>query len=398
MRSEPLTFPPPRDGSAVTDQARRRRYPRRVDWFVAIGCAVLQALGPRTGGSASASSAWVGPVALVLAIGQGLPLAWRRSTPRSVAVCVLGCYGLSGVVVGLVPPYAAWAATWTLATSNPDRRRATYLAIGAALATGMLIVVTELRWEGSGASGLLVAVTVVVTLGAVLVRSERSRIDAVGRMAAAQERLRIAGELHDVVGHGLSAIAVQSSTARMALEVADHSTVRTSLVAVETSSRAAMREMRQMLGILREDAEVSTEPGTGASRGDGGLTAIAELVDNVRAGGFAVDFVVCGDAAGTSAGVQQCAYRVVQEALTNAVKHAPGAHIAVRVAASEGALRLTVETVGGTPSTPGVDSGGLGLNGILRRVATAGGEAHIGPTPTGFLVEAELPKRRVSSR
>ena len=128
------------------------------------------------------------------------------------------------------------------------------------------------------------------------------------------------------------------------------------------------------------------------------MRAIADLVENVRAGGFAVDLLVSADATDASSDVQHCAYRVAQEALTNAVKHAPGAHIAVRVAASEGALRLTVETVGGTPSTPGVDSGGLGLNGILRRVATAGGEAHIGPTPTGFLVEAELPMRRSSNR
>jgi signal transduction histidine kinase len=271
--------------------------------------------------------------------------------------------------------------------------------VGTALVAAVLVVIAELRWQGAGASGLLVAVTVVVTLGAVLVRSERSRVEAVARVAAAQERLRIAGDLHDLVGHGLSAIAVQSSTARMALEADDHLAVRASLTAVETSSRAAMREMRHMLGILHDGAVARVEPGR--VRGpvsDVGLSDIGDLVENVRAGGLPVDFVVVGDGANTSPAVQQCAYRVAQEALTNAVKHAPDASVAVSLAATKQSLRLTVETVGGTTATDGSDSGGLGVDGIRRRVATVGGRAQIGSTARGFVVDVELPTHQVSSR
>jgi signal transduction histidine kinase len=360
---------------------------------VAALVVVLHVLAPRIGKPADVA-AWVAPLALLLAFVQGLPLAWRRHSPVPVAVLVLVGYALYVAAVGVVPPFAVWVVIWSLATTAGPRRQAIVAALIAACTTVLLVVVGELISPGSGASVLLVSATVVVTLAAVLVRSERARLDAVRERAASEERLRIARDLHDLIGHGLGIVAVQSSTARMALESGDAATARTALSAVEASSRAAFREMRELLGVLRGigGAESTEDADRDASRPPApGLADIASLVDNVRLGGVAVTAESEGDPTDVPRAVQLCAYRVVQESLTNAIKHAPGAIVAVRVVGSGQLLRVAVETTGGTPAGGEVGSSGLGLVGIRTRVAAAGGRVRMGPTPSGWLVEAELP-------
>jgi signal transduction histidine kinase len=235
----------------------------------------------------------------------------------------------------------------------------------------------------------------------VLVRSERGRLEAVRQGAASEERLRIARDLHDLVGHGLSAVTVQSSTARMALDAGDSATARRALTAVESSSRGALREMRQLFGVLRtiSDVRAGDDADAGADNAPTpGLADIARLVENVRLGGVAVTSETTGDVLDVPPAVQLCAYRVVQEALTNAVKHAPGGVVTVRVVGSDQSLHVVVETSGGIPSDGHVDSGGFGLEGIRTRVAAAGGQARIGPTPEGWLVAAELPVQPEETR
>jgi signal transduction histidine kinase len=362
---------------------------------VAALAVVLHVFAPRIGQPADVA-AWVAPLALLLAFMQGLPLAWRRRWPVPVTVLVLVGYALYVVAVGVVPPFAEWVVIWSLATTDGPRRTSIVAAVVAACTTVLLVVVGELVSPGRGASVLLVSATVVVTLAGVLVRSERARLDAVRERAASEERLRIARDLHDLIGHGLGIVAVQSSTARMALDSGDTATARTAMSAVESSSRSAMREMRELLGVLRGigDAEIAENAEGDASRPPApGLADIASLVDNARLGGVAVTSENEGDFTDVPAAVQLCAYRVVQESLTNAIKHAAGAIVTVRVVGSEQMLRVVVETTGGTPAGEDVSSSGLGLVGIRTRVAAAGGRVRMGPTPSGWLVEAELPAR-----
>jgi signal transduction histidine kinase len=247
---------------------------------------------------------------------------------------------------------------------------------------------------------------VLVLLAAVLVRSERGRVEAVGRRAATEERLRIARDLHDLVGHGLSAIAVQSSTARMALQSGDEMSAGTALTAVESTSRIALREMRQMLGVLTDvdGADGSPdEPGRpdGVPRPAPGLDDLGPMLDNVRAAGVAVALEQAGDWGSASPGVQLVIYRIVQEGLTNAVKHAPGSLVAVRLDASDGSGRVSVETVGSTAvagrpsSTP---RRGLGLDGLRTRVTAVAGELTYGPTDQGWILEARVPLHEEKDR
>jgi signal transduction histidine kinase len=353
----------------------------------------LQLLAPRTGHPATNDPAWVGPVSLALALGQGLPLAWRRLHPLAATGSVLVCYAASGVVVGLVPPYAAWVMIWSVATTAPDRRRSVRITAAVSAATCLLVLFAEQISPGTGAWGLLIGITVVVALFAVLVRSERARVEAVSQQSAAAERLRIARDLHDLVGHGLSTVAVQSSAARMALDAGQDATAKSALAAVESSSRTAMREMRALLGVLRDLSQAGAAGDENdAAEPTPGLDDIAPLVDNVRRGGVAVMSESEGEVSDVGPDIQLCAYRVVQEALTNAVKHAPGAVTTVRVGACDGLLQVSVETTGGTDAAvEQTDTGNLGLDGIRTRVAAAGGQTRIGPIHNGWLVEAQLP-------
>jgi signal transduction histidine kinase len=378
-----------RPGDGPGDSARRGR-PRRTDWAVAVVAVLLQLLAPQTGApTAGERSSWVGALATVLAVGQGLPLAWRRVCGYWVAGAVFGCYGGYVVAVGVVPPFAGWVVIWSLASVVADRRRATLAALAAAGVTCAFIVVGELVRSRSEPSALLSLVTVIVVLAAVLVRSERGRVEAARGHAVAEERLRIAGDLHDLVGHGLSAVAVQSSAARVALDAGDEQAARAALTAVESTSRTAMREMRQLLGVLRDRSSNVSETDAPPP----GLADIVTLVGNVRAGGVAVTANVPPGIGQVPAAVQLCAYRVVREALTNAVKHAPGAIVTVRVTCEQGTLRVLVDSSGGIQPQQDAEGGGLGLAGIRARVAAAGGQSRIGPTANGWRVDADLPLR-----
>jgi signal transduction histidine kinase len=376
-------------GDARGDSARRGR-PRRVDWAVAVVVALLQLLAPQTGGPTSGErSSWLGALVTVLAVGQGLPLAWRRAHGYWVAGVVLGCYGGYVVAVGVVPPFAGWVVIWSLATFVAERRRATIAALTAAGVTCAFIIVGELVRSRSEPSALLSLVTVIVALAAVLVRSERGRVEAARGHAVAEERLRIAGDMHDLVGHGLSVVAVQSSTARMALDAGDGQAARAALTAVESTSRTAMREMRQLLGVLKDGSGSVSETDAPPP----GLADIATLVGNVRAGGVAVTSELLAETGHVPPEVQLCAYRVVQEALTNAVKHAPGAIVTVRLTCAEGMLRVVVDSSGGIRAQRAAEGSGRGLAGIRARVAAAGGQSRIGATAGGWRVDARLPLR-----
>jgi signal transduction histidine kinase len=203
------------------------------------------------------------------------------------------------------------------------------------------------------------------------------------------ERARIARELHDVVAHHISMIAVQAETARLTTPGLPAEGA-TRFVAIADTARTALTEMRRLLGVLREDAgpEVARRP-------QPGLAQLTELVDEAReSSGSTTRLIVSGRVASLDPGVELAAFRIVQEALTNARRHAPGAAVDVEVVYGPDTLRLRVRDNGPGPGSD--EPAGHGLVGMRERAAMAGGTVSVGPAPgCGFLVTADIPTKRV---
>ena len=213
-------------------------------------------------------------------------------------------------------------------------------------------------------------------------RTERER-DAVAR-----ERVRIARELHDVVAHSVSVMVVQAGAARSVLDRDPDASVR-ALGAVEATGREALTEMRRLLGILRpdgQDADHSPQPS---------LDRLGALIARSRDAGLDVELRVEGRAGPLAPGVDLTAFRLVQEGLTNALKH--GGRGRARVVLRWSAEVLEVEVanhITDGPAAHGLASGGQGLIGMRERVALCGGELRAGPIGRGFVVRARLPRER----
>jgi len=259
---------------------------------------------------------------------------------------------------------------------------------------------------------LLLVMVLAVALGEVA-RARRARLAAVEQRAAdlereqqqraalamAAERARITRELHDVVAHGLSVMVVQAQGAAAALHRHPERTAA-ALQEVITVGRGSLAEMRRLLGVVRRDpaedagaAELTPQPG---------VAVLPALVDQVRAVGMPVRLVVHGEPVALPAGVDLSAYRIVQEALSNAMRHAPGAAVQVHLHYGEAALVIEVRNDSCTPRTqalweqPGEpvpsDGGGHGIIGMHERATMLGGHLEARPTPNGeFLVTAALP-------
>jgi signal transduction histidine kinase len=205
------------------------------------------------------------------------------------------------------------------------------------------------------------------------------------RQAVTDERLRIARELHDVVAHSLSVVAVHAGTGRM-VAGQDAAAAAQALETIETTSRSALREMRQLLGVLRSGD--GSEPG--ALGPAPGLADLPALVGEVAKSGLDVELRVSGERPAVPSGVDLSAYRVVQEALTNVLKHAGAAKAVVEVAYRDWEVTVAIADDGGGAAEP--LTGGHGLVGMRERVAVHGGQLHVGPGPTGgFSVRARFP-------
>jgi signal transduction histidine kinase len=253
------------------------------------------------------------------------------------------------------------------------------------------------NWGGGDAdvSGLLILVLVVAALacGAMwrlreqaIRQRDESRDEAAESLlqrAAMEERARIARELHDVVAHHISKIAVQAETARLTTPgISPEEQQRFEDIA--ETARHALDEMRRLLGVLRRDA------GAGGERQpQPGLAQLQGLVDEARQSGTAVRLSLSGPAAPLPSGVELTAYRIVQEALTNARRHAPGARVDVDLRYEPTSLCIHVRDDGPHRAAP---ADGHGLQGMRERATMVGGTVRIGPDDGGgFVVEAELP-------
>jgi signal transduction histidine kinase len=230
--------------------------------------------------------------------------------------------------------------------------------------------------------------------------ARRSRAEALLHTTAAQviagtlvehtargERARIARELHDVVAHHISMIAVQAETARLTTPGMPAAGAQR-LSEIGDTARSGLTEMRRLLGVLREDS-----PAEAADRHpQPGLEQLPGLVDEAReSSGAGCRLIISGPPATIDPGVSLAAYRIAQEALTNARRHAPGAAVDVEVRYRDGELRLLIRDNGPGPAQT-APAGGHGLTGMRERAAAVGGELRAGAaTIGGFLVEARLP-------
>jgi signal transduction histidine kinase len=215
--------------------------------------------------------------------------------------------------------------------------------------------------------------------------TQEAMAESIREQTAMEERARIARELHDIVAHHLSVIAVQSETARLTSpDLSDDARGR--FEAIAATAREALTETRRLLGVLREDvggeADRAPQPG---------LEQLNDLVDTARDAGANVRLILQGKVTPLPAGIDLAAYRIVQEALTNARRHAPGADVDVEVSYRDGEVHLRVRDYG-----PGVADGepvaGHGLVGMRDRATMAGGTLSYGPAEGGgFAVEATLP-------
>jgi signal transduction histidine kinase len=214
--------------------------------------------------------------------------------------------------------------------------------------------------------------------------SRQAMVDTLEEQAAMGERARIARDLHDVVAHHVSAIAVQAESARLTIENLPEEG-RTHFEQIGQTARDALAEMRRLLGVLRED--VDGEP---ARDPQPSLARLNDLVETARAAGTPVALTLEGQVTQLPQGVDLCAYRIVQEALTNVRRHAPGAAVDVDLAYSPDALRLRVRDHGPGATSPGSD--GHGLLGMRERAIMVGGTLTAVPAEGGgFVVEAMLP-------
>ncbi|WP_207943417.1 histidine kinase [Actinomadura sp. KC345] len=320
------------------------------------------------------------------------PVAGASLALAGAAEAVLRTHG-SGAVLSLAILVDA-AATLPLVLAR-DRNTAAAATITAGTAAACVL-------HGGAAVAALAALIIVWS---VLVRrrigvrrARAAELDASRRAfestllehTARGERARIARELHDVVAHHISMISVQAETARLAVPgMPDEGAER--LLAIGDTARTALTEMRRLLGVLREDAGDGEERAP-ARRPQPGLRQLLDLVDETRDSGAAnVRLILRGSVAALDPGLELAAYRIVQEALTNARRHAPGAAVDVEVEYLPGALRVGVRDNGPGPG-PGAAPAGHGVLGMRERAAAAGGELRTGPGPVGgFLVEATLP-------
>jgi signal transduction histidine kinase len=219
---------------------------------------------------------------------------------------------------------------------------------------------------------------------------EHEQIEAL-RRATELERARIARELHDVVTHNVSVMVIQAGAARKVMD-ATPDEARAALLAVEASGRAAMTELRHVMGLLTMDGDASGQAGETDLAPQPGLDGLDALVQRMRDSGVEVDFVVRGQRRPLPSGIELTVYRLVQEALTNTVKHAAGASVHVLVEYAGDHLRVEVTDTGGRPGATAGTGTGRGLIGLRERLAVYGGTLHAGPRLTGgYRVRARIP-------
>ncbi|MFE9602401.1 sensor histidine kinase [Streptomyces hokutonensis] len=348
-------------------------------------------------------------------------LAWRRRYPLAVLWIVTVAMALTPDDVARLTFYSCVIAAYSAAAYSPHR-----LPTLASLTVAIVLI------SRSGATGppnpyVYVAPTVPTQYVALFISAplvvaaiglrtwklraaethtrltavENARTEELHR-AVEHERARIARELHDVVTHNVSVMVIQAGAARKIMDKSPDR-AREALLAVEAGGRAAMGELRDVMGLLRMDLRTETDAGAeqGFERAGAepeslapqpGLDRLEALAGRMRGAGVPVELTVSGTPRPLSPGVELAAYRVVQEALTNTVKHASGADARVQVSYGEDELQVEVTDTGGRPGSGAATGNGRGLIGLRERLSVYGGTLRTGPRPLGgYRVQARIP-------
>jgi signal transduction histidine kinase len=378
--------------------------PRALDIVLAAVSAVLTTLVLLDTGIAAASDQsiagsrwWVAPLILI----PSGALLLRRTHPLATIAGVWIPVALQAQLTGdggegLYLVWPVWVSLYALAAYGTRWQ----LFTGIPLALVCLAVHDlndPLNWrtaEGAWSAAWWDLVLFVPALvGGVVAGSRRTRqlatekalVEAQARAAVAEERARIARELHDVVTHHVNLVVLQAMAASGLLD-RDPEKVREPLQVIERSGREALTEMRRLLGVLREDdAERPLAP-------QPGVDDVDDLVGSARSAGLSVGLAVSGTPQQLPTGLGLTVYRIVQEALTNAARHAAGSRVGVSLRYEPAAVEVAVVDDGGRDVEHAPAGGGRGLLGMRERVAVYAGTLEAGPVPAGgFAVHARLP-------
>ena len=405
------------------------------DSVLAVGLALLNLLSVLGQASAISGSVWL---AMFLAAVQCLPLAFRRVNPVLVLICCgipRNTYDILNF--GYAPlPIAQAIAFATVAYQTQARwlRWGTLIATAGGISWAMTLpghplpyaaIVQFVIFGTAWVMGLLFRARrqyfTALTRRAERAEAELDAVAAQAATAAVNERVRIARELHDVVAHHVSLMAVQAEATGALLPDRPEAAAKSADL-IASTARQAMGELRRLLGVLRGPSQSASKD---FSERQGltpaaSLSRVDEVLDAVRAAGLPVTLMVDGDPGTLPAGIDLTAYRIVQEALTNTLRHAPGSQASVRISYTGAAVTVQVSDSGqpdrrqrngdgrargashrasdvpdGDRTLDGAGLGpGYGLAGIAERVASCGGSLTVGPVPAGgFAVTATLPVR-----
>ena len=330
------------------------------------------------------------PGALLFAVAEAAPLWWRRKYPVPVLAIIVGAeivkwaFGYSSEPSGPALVFAVYAV------SVYEKSAARLVVAGAAIAL-IVFAVAMLVLGAFPVSRSLIPAGALSLVAWVIGDYMRSRrqffLDIVARhkrdrdQAAEEERLRIARELHDVVAHNVSVMAIQAGAARVS-----GNSSKEALQSIERTARDTLAELNRLLGVLRKQSDASLTP-------QPGLDQVEALIKTARDAGLEATLKITGEKGALPAALDLTAFRIVQEAITNALKHAHASRLEVRIAYAPDALELTIRDNGGGGSEEAVKaSTGHGLIGMRERVALFGGELEAGSSAVGgFTVRSKLP-------
>jgi signal transduction histidine kinase len=365
-------------------------HPFASDAVLAALLAVLALGDIYTSADYLTGSRWIYvPAALLMTV----PLAWRRRAPLPVVAVVMGALIAQSFALGTTPSPDFELVAWLVAVYSVaahSERRPALIGGAVSLIAGIVWIGLDdfflplVTFGGAWLAGRLVqqrqhyAAALEERAGIL----ERER-DANARVAAAEERVRIARELHDIVGHSVSVMVVQAGVERQLLDDSEGST-REVLASIERTGKEALAEMRRLVGVLRrqdEGPELAPLPG---------VAHLEPLLGRMSEAGVSVRLRIEGTEAPLPPGIDLAAYRIVQEALTNTLRHAGAEHANVLVRYGDDALELEVVDDGNAAASP--NGAGHGLDGMRERVALYGGEVQTGRLDGGgFMVRARLP-------
>jgi signal transduction histidine kinase len=359
-----------------------------------------------------ADSKWL---LLPLYLIASVPIAFRRKWPLPVLALTTSAVVIATMLGHSLPPVPFIALPLYTVTTSYTRRQSlkSLVVVVALVGVSVLVSVVHRRGEGNASANVLLLIALwfiadsirtrrVYLSGLVEQSEERQRLAIEGaRRSIVEERLEIARELHDVVTHSLSVIAIQSGVGRHVMDKQPEE-ARKALLAVESTSRSALEELRRVLGVLRRRDTGAAELTPAPTLGD-----LVTLIDGVRAAGVPVDFAIDGDVPPLPEGLQLSVYRIVQEALTNVVKHAHAASATVRLTFPDDEVEIEVTNDAAhhehragqsleSPATLNAD-GGHGIVGMTERALAFDGTLKAGPQPDGgFRVSARLSTRGAS--